>query len=247
MQHHKQPIKGRFVLTCSILTRMATGGKQQESLEQRESETMKVEKSEHKKRRDYNTRKIIIEGHIQIAERRWEELRETQRLDVMRARNTGDPIVDQTWQNIYKNQWADELKERRRELQELIRHNSPETHTKGSVSNREHFVPDTVAGERCDPGVMFTDAFTQTPPNQQTQKTSRLGIESFSQATREVREVGEQDNEPTNPQKHLWEHPTLFPTNRSRDREQGTSENQERRPLEQDGGPSAPTPLEIAI
>ena len=230
---------------------MATGGERRESLEQRESETVKMEKSEHKKRRDHNTRKMIIEGHIQIAERKWEELRETQRQDVRRARNTGDPMVDQTWQNIYKNQWADELKERRRELQELIRHNSPETYTKGSVSNREHYVPDTAAVKQNDPGVESTDASTQTSFNQQTQKTSRLGREDSSQINREGREVGEYDGL-THPQIHRWEHPTHSPFTRSKRREQGernqgTSDNQEGGLLEQDRGSREQTMPEIVI
>ena len=129
----------------------------------------------------------------------------------------------------------------------LTQHSCREEHTKRSEINRGHYVPDTAAVKQEDPGIEPTDTFTQTPPNQQTQKISRPGIEIFSQTTREVRGVGEYDKEPTDPRTHPWEHQTLSPTTRSRDREQGTSENQERTPLEQDRGPSAPTPLEIAI
>ena len=126
--------------------------------------------------------------------------------------------------SAYGKEWD----EQRTELTKLIRHNSRKKHTRGSAVNRRQNIPDTVAVEQCDPGVRLIDAFTQTPLNQQTQKTSRPGIEIFSQTTREVGAVGEYDKEPIDPRTHPWEHPTLFPTTRSRDREQGTSENQER-------------------
>ena len=221
---------------------MATGGKQQESLEQRESETVKMGKSKHKKESDDDMRKMILEGHIQIAERRWEELKETQRLNSMRAtatprelgevRDTDAQIVDQTWQNIFISGCADEVEERRRDLQDFIRDNSLKTHTKGSVVNREHSIPDTVAVKQDDPGLEPTDASTQTPSNQQTQKTLRPGIGNFSQATRGVREIGQHNNESTNPQKHSWEQPTLPPVTRSKrrehgERDQGMLDNQE--------------------
>ena len=145
-----------------------------------------------------------------------------------------------------------ELDKLERELENPIRHSLLEEHTKGSAVNKGPNIPDTVAVEQCDPALMPTEAFTQTPSNQQTQKTSRPGIETFSPTTREARDVGRYDNGPTIRQTYPWEHPALSPTSRLRYREQdkrdqGTSGSQERRPLEQNRGPSERTTSEIVI
>ena len=230
---------------------MATGGKRQESLERRESEIIRGGRDpKHKKRNGGNLSNWELESKIKELDERGEALREIQMLHGAGTRST--PLIvsavmisgqiDEVERLLAMNK--NELDELEGELENPIQHSPLEKHTRGSGGYRSKNAPDTVAVEQGDPEVMPTNAFTRTPLNQQTQKTSRPGIETFSQTTREV---GTHDKELTDPQTYPWKHPTLSPTTRWKHREQGTSDSRERWLLEQDRGPSEQTMPEIII
>ena len=166
---------------------MATGGKRQESLERRESEIIRVEESQHKKGDEGNPNRWELENRIKELEGMREMLRNIRTLHEYGTHP--NPL-------IASMRLADGMRSRG-ELDELegglknpIWHSPLETHTKGSAVDRGQHAPDTAAVEQCDPEVTSANSFTQTSANQQTQKTSRPGIENFSQTAREVREAG---------------------------------------------------------
>ena len=203
---------------------MATGGKQQESLERRQSEITREGQPQSTRQSEGNSNpRRRLEKLIQVQQRKLDSLQQSLQITQDRAgrptRRNAQSIADvmsiseqirEVTNLLQMNN--DRLIELEWGLEEPIQESSPERYTNGSAANRKQNQPGTVTVMQHDLDVTPTETHTQPPLSQRPKRATRPRIEAFS-TDQEVENEG--NDRLTNLKIELQENLTPSPTTQS--------------------------------